>query len=523
MDTARLSPDGHAVAFVSPVAGVTQVFLMLTSGGEPLQLTNDEGDKISDNFSPDGKEIYYVRSLGRDEVWAVPTLGGTPRRVVSGHHAVPSPDGAFIYYAKSGSAGIFRSEKSGLNEEIVYNSEATGLISFPVALFPGNNDLLAASRQMVASSVHFYRINVTSHEVVDLGEVSGYNPWRPSIDWADPGGSVLLSRTLNGLTNIWKYSFKNRKLTQITFGTGPDFSPMPDAGGKGIYFVNGKVSEFLTAYHVHSKVSTDIVAEDATSPIISYDGKRVMYVISPAPERAELWVSNVDAGHKVKIATGAFLVTGEWAPDNFHLSFQEPGVKAGDKVFIVGADGSGLRQLPRLPGTPVNSSWSQDQKSIYVTSNEKASSVRTVWKWSVGGTNSEKVVDNCGIAGGADPGGQYLLSVVTSGEKMGINEVSISDKKCISLLPGVVTLNATFARDGKSFLYAVASSGEATIYRQSWKNGKEIGEPQVALRAPFVFPLYYAGGNAYDFSRDLSTIVYARPGGHADLYLLSQK
>jgi hypothetical protein len=30
-------------------------------------------------------------------------------------------------------------------------------------------------------------------------------------------------------------------------------------------------------------------------------------------------------------------------------------------------------------------------------------------------------------------------------------------------------------------------------------------------------------GNAADFSRDLSTIVYARPGGHADLYLLSQK
>ena len=32
------------------------------------------------HFSPDGKEIYYVRSLGRDEVWAVPTLGGSPRR-----------------------------------------------------------------------------------------------------------------------------------------------------------------------------------------------------------------------------------------------------------------------------------------------------------------------------------------------------------------------------------------------------------------------------------------------------------
>jgi serine/threonine protein kinase len=73
---ARLSPDGHNVAFVSPVDGVAQVFLMLTSGGKPLQLTNDEGDKAIDTFSPDGKEIYYESSVGIEEVWAIPTLGG---------------------------------------------------------------------------------------------------------------------------------------------------------------------------------------------------------------------------------------------------------------------------------------------------------------------------------------------------------------------------------------------------------------------------------------------------------------
>jgi len=52
---------------------------------------------------------------------------------------------------------------------------------------------------------------------------------------------------------------------------------------------------------------------------------------------------------------------------------------------------------------------------------------------------------------------------------------------------------------------------------------KVIGTPQVALKVPFAFPLTYQRGNAYAFSRDLSTIVYAHPGGHADLYLLSQK
>ena len=44
----------------------------------------------------------------------------------------------------------------------------------------------------------------------------------------------------------------------------------------------------------------------------------------------------------------------------------------------------------------------------------------------------------------------------------------------------------------------------------------------MGLKLPFVFPLSF-GGNAYDFSRDLATVVYARPSGHADLYLLTQK
>ena len=88
----------------------------------------------------------------------------------------------------------------------------------------------------------------------------------------------------------------------------------------------------------------------------------------------------------------------------------------------------------------------------------------------------------------------------------------------------ITTFGAIFARDGKSFLYAISSRSEVTIYRQLWKDGKLIGTPQVALRLPFTFSLFFGGngGNAYDFSRDLSTVVYARTSGHADLYLLSR-
>ena len=68
--------------------------------------------------------------------------------------------------------------------------------------------------------------------------------------------------------------------------------------------MNGKSSGFLTAYHVHSKESTEIASEDATQPVISPDGKRVMYITLSARDRTELWVSNIDGSNKLKIATG---------------------------------------------------------------------------------------------------------------------------------------------------------------------------------------------------------------------------
>lgn len=85
-----------------------------------------------------------------------------------------------------------------------------------------------------------------------------------------------------------------------------------------------------------------------------------------------------------------------------------------------------------------------------------------------------------------------------------------------------MTFGIVTAKDGKSLLYAIPSQHDVTIYRQVWQNGKAIGQPQIAATLPFAFPLL-AGGNAYDFWRDLSTVVYARPSGHADLYLLTQK
>jgi serine/threonine protein kinase/Tol biopolymer transport system component len=521
MDFASLSPDGHTVAFTSPVAGIAQVFVMLASGGEPLQLTSNEEDKVVSAFSPDGTEIYYWRIGGQFGIWAVPTLGGNPKRLVTGLAAAPSPDGSSIYYTRVDSQLIFRADRNGLGESQVFAFPPAVKRVVRILPFPDGKHLFVSTADEVSVVFHAYDVNLSRQSEEDLGELTGGG--RDAV-WDQPGESVLFSRTLNSLTNIWRFNLQNKSLTQVTFGTGPDRSPMLDPMGKGMYMVGGKSSGLLTAYNTRAKQAIDIASENATQPVISHDGKRVMYATFPSKDHGEVWVSDIDGGNKVKLAPTGAVGTAAWSADDSRLMFMLEDSRAAnpDKLYMARSDGTGLHELNWTGNTVFSAVWSADQKSIFIDSSGKGLTSATISRESAAGSAPELIGSACGFVADVSPDGNYLLNVGPAGEKTGIYEYSLADRECTPLLPGVSTFGAVFDRDGKSFLYAEPSRSDTTIYRQKWANGKTIGPPQVALKLPFAFPLINSG-NAYDFSRDLSTVVYSRPVGHADLYLLSQK
>ena len=87
-------------------------------------------------------------------------------------------------------------------------------------------------------------------------------------------------------------------------------------------------------------------------------------------------------------------------------------------------------------------------------------------------------------------------------------------------LSDVSTVVVRVAPDGDSLLYAVEAEKRIIIYRAKFRDGRIIGTPEVALTVPFAFT-FMLGGNAYDFSRDLTTVLFAKPDQKADLYRLS--
>jgi serine/threonine protein kinase len=523
---AHLSPDGRTIAFTSPVGGIPQLFVMLSSGGEPIQITHDEGEKTVQSFSADGSEIYFGRILGRDEVWAIPTLGGNTRRLLFANIAVPSVDGAYIYYLKSGDRGVYRTSLQSIGEERIYSFDNPPLGPTGILTFADGKHLLIATFPKVqsasAATFSLFKLDLSTHQAVGVGSLSGQfiGEIQVSPDWAwgEADKKILFSRTVNGITNLWSYNLADQSLTQVSFGPGPDLQPMQNPGDRGILFVNGRESGFLTSYQPRTKSSLDLVSENATQPTISPDGKHVIYIKLLGPNKMELWVANIDGTNPLKLASSGRLTTLGWSPDGSQLAFSDNTTEAG-KMFLINFDGSGLREVQGAQGFVGWAAWSADGKTLYISTSTGANDA--VWRADADGTRVQKLLDECCQVVEASRDGKRLLALMLRGENPGIYQIRLKENSVIPLVRGAAPFGAHYAPDGKSVLYPVVSSGRVSFYRQLIDGEKSIGQPQIALTLPFTFPLAY-NGNAFDFSSDLSTIVYARPGGQADIYLLSR-
>src|SRR5271165_5973336 len=76
---AAWSPDGQQIAFVSDLAGRTNLWKVNASGGWPIQLTQSDDRQYSPVWSPDGQWIVYEQDRAGDELWdlyAIPSDGG---------------------------------------------------------------------------------------------------------------------------------------------------------------------------------------------------------------------------------------------------------------------------------------------------------------------------------------------------------------------------------------------------------------------------------------------------------------
>ena len=514
IDAPALSPDGHTLAFTSPVDGYDQLFVMLTSGGQPLQLTRDEGNKRVFGFSADGSQIFFGHSIGEYEIWNVPTLGGSPQRLAAGTGVVASVDGQSLFVLRADQQ-IVRTDVSGAGEEAIFR--VAGPRPRDILAYPDGKGLLVTAIR--SNSLALQRVDLTAHTAADLAVLPDFVG---SISWADPGKSIYASRQVNGITNLWELGLSNHALNQITFGPGPDLNPMVRPDGKGLFFVNGKKSSALTLYSVASHQSSDVISQDVFQPILSRNGRRVAYIMEPEVGKVELWVSDIDGGNRLKLAsTTVHMETLAWSLDDSKFIFSDVNEKEG-KTYIIDADGTHLRELATGGGIVDLLAAEPGTDSIYFSDGgaDRSAATSKTLKLDLKDAAATPVLLEQGCLGVTDvsPDHKFVLGTRLWGKDPGIYEYSVADKKCVAL-KNLPTYVVRFAPDGKSFIYILALHGETTVFRQPWLNGSLTGPAKPELKFPFAIREDYQG-NAYDISEDLSKIVYVRPNGRDDLYFL---
>jgi Tol biopolymer transport system component len=247
----------------------------------------------------------------------------------------------------------------------------------------------------------------------------------------------------------------------------------------------------------------------------------VAYIIYPELGKAELWISDIAGANPLKLVSGGeSLETLDWSNDRkkFLYSDTENGKTL---LYVINTDGTHGQRLPWSGEFVGFASWEPGDQSIVLGGNDKERRDKS-WRIFLNGAPAIPLFDHCGMAIDISPDGKFIMGTSLWGEQPGLFEYSVANGRCTPLKTGIATFIAMFAADGRSYLYSLASHGETTIYRQLWRNGVAVGSPVPALKLPFSLAEDY-NGNAFAVTRDLSSVIYARPGGYDDLYLLSQK
>ncbi|MGD0458006.1 MAG: protein kinase [Terriglobia bacterium] len=103
---ADISPDGKYVAYVRETAGKQSLWLKQLATGSDVQIaTLGEDECPGLAFSADGSYVYFVRQdplKPKGDLYQVPSLGGTPRKILAGMSGPPafSPDGQRVAFVR---------------------------------------------------------------------------------------------------------------------------------------------------------------------------------------------------------------------------------------------------------------------------------------------------------------------------------------------------------------------------------------------------------------------------------------
>ncbi len=341
----HFSPDGKWIAFSGDYAGNTDVYIVPSEGGEPRRLTWHPGGDTVQGWMPDGTSVVFASARATwapsaaPRFWTVPIDGGVevPMALPRAYQGKVSPDGSHIAYRMNTSwDDERRNYRGGQNRPI-------------------------------------WIVDTKSYDLVSP-------PWTDSKD-LDPvwvGGSVYFLSDRDGVSNVWAYEMKTKRLTQVTKYTDFDVKTLDAGAGAVVFEQAGYIHELDPqtgkASDVHIRAAGDFpwmmprwedVTARMTGITLSPTGKRVA-----AEARGEIFTIPAEKGdvRNLSHSSGSAERDPAWAPDGKYVSYFSD--KSGEyKLVIETPDGlTPPREIAlEKPSHYYTPAWSPDSKKILFT------------------------------------------------------------------------------------------------------------------------------------------------------------
>ena len=343
---AQVSASGGVVAHV-PVPAPTMLLLAVSPDGATLLVADEVG-----------------QTALRGPLWALPVLGGSPRRLgaTAGQAAAYSPNGLLIAYTDG--KDLFTAKSDG--------AESHKLISLP--------DVVYDPAWSPDGTLIRFRVGGFINTQGSLWQVSvdgtNLHPLLPG--WRTPPAEYCGNWTTDGKYfvfgsggNVWALAEKEKWFgksgalpVQLTSGPMRFFSPLPSKDGKKLFVVGALGRGELTRYDTKSAEFLPFLSGiSADSVSFSKDGQWVAYVSFP---EGTLWKSKSDGSQRIQLSYPPLVaVLPSWSPDGKQLVFYGflPGRNA--KLYTVSTDGgTPSEQIPEDPGRNWDPSWSPDGTKI---------------------------------------------------------------------------------------------------------------------------------------------------------------
>lgn len=407
------SRDGKFLAFVSDGdnANTPDLFLKMVGGGEPIQITNSKEGEFFVCWSPDGRELAFLRwspeSPGDYQLVIIPALGGIERIVgrVGGGLAW-SPDGRNFAISDNDGPGtpfgiLLLSVDGKDRRPLTKSPDPKAFDSTP--RFSPNGSELAFVRWHSSSNSDLYVVKVADGQTRRLtNDQRGIN----DLQWSPDGTQILFISNRNGNSRLWQIAaaggeprlLNSVPVELVNFDLSPVNSPATPPTLAYTQKLNDTATEIVKLAEGGAETSRRCLINSSRtddSPRFSPDGQNVVFT-SDRSGVDELWLARADCTQVRQLTSFQVSNIGSprWSPDGKMIAFDHHLDGQAEIMTIETATGK-VNRITANGSADMMPAWSNDGQWIYFTS--ERTGAPQIWKIPAGGGESLQVTRNTGF------------------------------------------------------------------------------------------------------------------------------